>query len=485
MLDLTNRLTDALPVMSAKSAARTITGDSIVVVSGFGSVGYPKKVPLALADTGRDFSLTIVSGGSVGEEIDKRLADADAIARRYPYQARGATRTRINDGEMAFADAHISSFGDRIRAKEFGDPDVALIEAIAVGPDWLIPTASIGHTPSCVAAADELIVEVNEDQPLELQEFHDIYLPSLPPNREAIPLENPLDRIGTPFVEFDSEKLSGVVRTDRSDTTYEFRDSSPSDEAIADLLVRFLEEEIDRNPFFEDRLCLQFGVGSLGNALMGGFGDIEIGDRELVYYGEVIQDGLLDMMDAGKLSGASAASLALSEDGLDRLFEDSDRYADDIVIRNGDISNNPALINRFGVIGVNSALEVDIYGNVNSTHVGGTHIQNGIGGSGDFNRNAAVSVVALSSIASSGDISRIVPMVPHVDHTEHDIDIVITEQGLADLRGLVPDERAEALIENCAHPSFREELRSYVARGNQGGGHIPHNLESAYWHLDW
>lgn len=485
MLDVTNRLTDTPPVISAESAAQRISADSVVVVSGFGSVGYPKEVPLALADSGRDLSLTIVSGGSVGEEIDERLADVDAIARRYPYQSRRPTRTRINGGDMAFADAHVSGFGDRIRAGEFGAPDVALIEAVAVGPDWLIPTTSIGHTPACVAAADKLIVEVNEDQPLELQEFHDVYLPSLPPNREAIPLENPLDRIGTPFVEFDPEKLSGIVLTERSDTTYEFRDSSPSDEAIADLLVGFLEEEIDRNPFFEDRLCLQFGVGSLGNALMGGFGDIEIGDRELVYYGEVIQDGLLDMMDAGKLSGASAASLALSEDGLSRLFEEPDRYADNIVVRNGDISNNPALIDRFGVIGVNSALEVDIYGNVNSTHIGGTHIQNGIGGSGDFNRNAAVSVVALSSIAGGGSISRIVPMAPHVDHTEHDVDVVITEQGLADLRGLAPDERAEALVENCAHPSFREELRSYIARGTNGGGHIQHDLESAYWHLDW
>lgn len=485
MVDMTNRLIGDLPINTAESTASSIAADAVVAVSGFGSVGYPKAVPLALAASDRDLALTVVSGGSVGEEIDDRLANADAIKRRFPYQARSPTRDLINDGQMAFADAHISSFGDRVRAGEFGWPDVALVEAVAVGPDWLIPTTSIGHTPSYVAAADEIIVEVNTSQPLELQAFHDIYLPSLPPDRQAIPLADPLDRIGTPFVEFDPGKLSFVVQTARSDTTYEFRDPNPSDEAIAGYLVGFLESELDRNPFFTDRLCLQFGVGSLGNALMGSFGDLDVGDRELVYYGEVIQDGLLDMMDAGKLSGASAASLALSESALDRLFEDTDRYADDIVIRNGDVSNNPALIDRFGVVAVNSALEVDIYGNVNSTHISGTHVQNGIGGSGDFNRNGAVSVVALSSVAGGGEISRIVPMVPHVDHTEHDVDVVITEQGFADLRGLDPRERASALIVNCAHPSFHDDLESYLERGERDGGHIPHDLQSAFWHLEW
>ncbi|MFO7927658.1 MAG: acetyl-CoA hydrolase/transferase C-terminal domain-containing protein [Halobacteriota archaeon] len=473
-----------LPIVSAETASEHVPDDGIVVVSGFGSVGYPKSVPLALAESDRDLSLTVISGGSVGEEIDETLADADAIARRFPYQARSGTRTRINGGEMAFADAHIASFGDRVRVGEFGTPDVAIVEAIAAGPDWLIPSTSIGHTPAYVAAADRIIVELNEVQPLSLQHFHDVYVPDPPPHREPIQLRHPAERIGSPTVSFDSKKLVAAVRTARPDTPYTFRETTPDDESIAAKLIGFVEGELERNPYLDERLCLQFGVGSLGNALMGGFEDLDVGDRDLIYFGEVIQDGLLDMLGAGKLESASAASLALSKSHLERLFENPDDYADNIVVRNADVSNNPALIDRFGVIAVNSALEIDLYGNVNSTHIGGKHLQNGIGGGGDFNRNALISITALSSVASGGEIPRIVPMVPHVDHTEHDVSVVITEQGVADLRGLSPRERADELIENCAHPSYRPALRSYLDRSDRSGGHVPHDLDEAFSSLE-
>jgi succinyl-CoA:acetate CoA-transferase len=156
-----------------------------------------------------------------------------------------------------------------------------------------------------------------------------------------------------------------------------------------------------------------------------------------------------------------------------------------VVLRPSDVSNSPELIRRFGVVAVNSALEVDVYGHANSTHLNGSHLVNGIGGSGDFIRNAHLSVVTLQSTAAGGDISRIVPMVPHVDHTEHDISVVVTEQGVADLRGLDPRERAEALVEQCAHPDYRADLRTYLDRAEASGGHMPHDLDTALsWHAD-
>ncbi|TKI78799.1 acetyl-CoA hydrolase, partial [Bacillus wiedmannii] len=104
----------------------------------------------------------------------------------------------------------------------------------------------------------------------------------------------------------------------------------------------------------------------------------------------------------------------------------------------------------------NTALELDIYGNVNSTHVLGTKMMNGIGGSGDFARNARLAIFVTKSIAKGGNISSIVPFVSHVDHTEHDVDVIVTEQGYADLRGLAPRERVELIIENCVHPMYRD-----------------------------
>lgn len=479
------RLQGDLPTTDPKTAAEAVGSEDLVLVSGFGGVGYPKRVPEALAADERELALSVVSGGGVGAELDDRLVESGKLARRYPFQTRRASREAINDGSVAFHDRHISRFGDEIRLGDLGTPDVAIIEAVAVGKDWLVPSTSIGHSPSFVASARKLIVEVNHAQPLELARVHDIDLRKLPPNMESIALDGPIDRIGSPTIEFDPEKLVGVVETERADDPYTFRDPTAADLAIASHLKGFLEAEIERNPLCEETVHLQFGVGSMGNALMGALDDIEFGDREVVYFGEVFQDGLLDSLDSGLLAGASATSLALSEAGQQRLFDDIERYAENTVLRPADISNNPALIERFGVVGINSAVEVDLYGNANATHLGGTRMINGIGGSGDFNRNSRLGIIALPATASEGEISRIVPMTPHVDHTEHDFSIIVTEHGVADLRGLSPRERAEAIIE-VADPGFREELDEYRARAVRGGGNTPHDLETALsWHAGW
>lgn len=474
------RLNGSLPMLDAEDASAEIPVDATVCVSGFGSVGNPKAVPLALADRDDDLSLTVISGGSVGGEIDDALVEADAIERRFPYQAQSRIRDAINDRSIAFNDRHISSLGTEVLAGHFGDTDVAIVEAVAVGEDWLVPTTSIGQTPAYVESTDHLIVEVNDAQPLDLQRIHDVYSPDRNLPRAPIPLSAAGERIGSPTIPFDPSKLIGVVRSNSRDSPYSFREPTDVDRAIADNLASYLVDEVHRSRAFEEAVTLQFGVGSLGNALMGELGNVDLGDRDLVYFGEVIQDGLLDLVDNGQLQVCSATSLALSTKGQKRLFDDLDRYAESMVVRPADISNSPALIERFDVVSVNSALNVDIYGHVNSTHINGRRIVSGVGGSGDFIRNALVSVVALPSTAGECDISRIVPMVKHVDHTEHDVDIVISEYGVADLRGTSPRERAEAIVENCAHPQFRNDLRAYIERAEQHNGHVPHDFETVF-----
>ncbi|WP_276259106.1 acetyl-CoA hydrolase/transferase C-terminal domain-containing protein [Haloglomus litoreum] len=479
------RFSGDVPVVDAVEAASFVGTNATMAVSGFGSVGYPKAVPREIRDAAEDYGLTVISGGSLGAEIDTDLVEAGAIDRRFPYQAQAASRNAINDGRIHFHDRHVSPLADEVAFGQYGTVDVAVVEAVAVGPDWLVPSTALGPTPAYVAAAERLIVEVNEAQPLGLQALHDVYRPSSPPHRDPIPLTDPGGRIGGAKIRFEPEKLAAVVRTEAPDSPYEFRDPTGPDLSIADNLVEFLYAELERNPVLAESVALQFGVGSLGNALMGAFESVDFGDRDVVYFGEVMQDGLLDMLDAGNLEAASAASLALSTEGQERLFDDIDRYKESVVLRPSDISNSPELIRRFGVVAVNSGLEVDVYGHVNSTHLNGSHVVNGIGGSGDFIRNAHLSVVTLQSTAAGGDISRIVPMVPHVDHTEHDVSIVVTEQGVADLRGLDPRERAETLVEHCAHPEYRPDLRAYLDRAAATGGHIPHDLETALsWHAD-
>ena len=469
------RVVGDLQTVDAATAAETVGEEATLFVSGFGGVGYPKRVPEAIA-AGEHRALTVISGGGVGDEIDTALVESGDMDRRYPFQTRPTARDAINAGDVAFHDRHIAGVADDVRfdglrAGVRGER-VAVVEAVAVGPDWLVPTTSVGNTPAFVRAADRLVVEVNTAQPLDLSRVHDVYTRADPPARDPIPLSAPAERIGSPVIRFDPDDLTAVVRTNRRDDPYEFREPDDTDQTIAAHLQTFLTAEIDRNPLFADAVTLQFGVGSLGNALMSALTDLDVGDRPLVYFGEVIQDGLLDMIDADRLAGASATSLALSAEGQDRLFEDVSRYAEAVVLRPGSVSNAAGPIERFGVAAVNSAVEVDLHGNANATHIGGTHVLNGIGGSSDFVRNARLSIIALPATAADGDISRIVPATGHVDHTDHDVDVVVTEHGVADLRGLSLRERAAALVD-IADPAYRSELEAYCGRVSEESGAAP------------
>ncbi|MDX6275893.1 MAG: succinyl-CoA:acetate CoA-transferase, partial [Nocardioidaceae bacterium] len=228
----------------------------------------------------------------------------------------------------------------------------------------------------------------------------------------------------------------------------------------------------------------QSGVGNVANAVLAGLNDSEFTD--LVAFTEVIQDGMLDLIDRGTLRAASATSFGLSDLGVRRFIDNIDAYKGRILLRSEEISNHPELVRRLGVIAMNGMIEADIYGNVNSTHIMGSAIMNGIGGSGDFARNAFLNFFLSPSTAKNGAISSIVPMVSHVDHTEHDVQIIVTEQGLADLRGLSPTDRADRIIANCAHPAFRDALTDYVARAKAArptARHTPHLLDEALrWH---
>src|SRR5574343_111625 len=186
--------------------------------------------------------------------------------------------------------------------------------------------------------------------------------------------------------------------------------------------------------------------------------------ENLTAYTEVLQDGMLDLIKAGKLNCASATSFSLSPDALSELYADLGRYKDKIILRPQEISNHPEVIRRLGVIAMNGLIEADLYGNVNSTHINGTAIMNGIGGSGDFARNAFISIFMTPSTAKGGRTSCIVPLGSHVDHTEHDVQVIVTEQGLADLRGLSPKKRAGRSAPGQHTPHLLGEALSWHQR---------------------
>ena len=472
-------------VVGAEEAARHIQDGMCVGMSGFTRAGDAKVVPMALAERAalEPLKITLLTGASLGSDVDKTLAAAGVLARRIPFQADPTLRKAINQGQVMFVDQHLSETVEMLRSHQLPQVDVAVIEAVAITEEGgIIPTTSIGNSATFAILAKKIIIELNLSQSMDLFGLHDVYIPTRRPFREAIPVTAPQDRAGLPYIPIDPSRIAAIVVTEKNDSTANIQPADDETNAIAAHLVEFFRQEVKKGNLGNSLLPLQAGIGSIANAVLQGFIDSPF--RDLTMYSEVLQDSTFELFDAGKLSFASGSSITLSGQKAKSVFGDINRYKDRLVLRPQEISNHPEVIRRLGVIAINTALEADIYGNVNSTHVCGTDMMNGIGGSGDFARNAALAIFVTKSVAKGGKISSIVPMVSHVDHNEHDVDILVTEQGLADLRGLAPRERAKLIIENCVHPDYRPMARAYFEQACQRGGHTPHLLDQAFaWHL--
>ncbi len=472
------------PVVCAEEAAAQIPDGATVAFSGFGHAGAAKALPKALAargrnehQSGRPYKLRVMTGASA-QSIDDPLAEACAISWRTPYQSASGLRKMINRQEVEYVDTHLSQVPEMVLAGFYGKIDFAVVEATEVTTDGRVYlTTSIGASPTYLKYADRVIIELNRYHCVRLREMTDITILSAPPHRGGVHLHTPLSRIGHPYAEVDPRRIVAIVESDGPDMIGEY---SPPDErsgGIAGHVVRFLVEELGSGRIPPEFLPLQAGVGNVSNGVMAALGESdEIPPFQM--YSEVFQDSLIDLMERGKLQGVSTTGLILTPQNLQRLYDNMDFFAPRIVLRPQEISNHGGVVFRLGVIAMNTALEVDIYGNVNSSHVYGTDIMNGVGGSGEFTRNAFLSIYVCPSIAKGGRISSIVPMTPHIDNNEHSVQIVATEQGLADLRGLGPLRRARAIIDNCAHPAYRDYLHRYVERAR--AGHIRHDLDTCF-----
>lgn len=486
MLDQRIRRPELLSRIVTPDVAAAFVEDGMTVgMSGFTRAGDAKAVPLAMASRAatEPFKITLLTGASLGHDIDGLLNRAHVLARRAPFQTDPDLRASINRGEVMFIDQHLSEMVEHLRSNEMGALHLAIIEATAITEEGhIVPTTSVGNTASFARLADKIIVEINLSQPLGLEGLHDIYIPGRRPLRTPIPVVACDSRIGTTAIPIDPDRIVAIVVTGEADSYSTVEPGDAVTEAIAGHLVGFLEREVNTGRLDMTLNPLQAGIGSIANSVLGAFAKGPF--HHLRMYSEVLQDSTFALFDAGKLTFASGSAITLSSEYSRKVFEHLDRYRDKVVLRPQEISNHPEVIRRLGLISINTALEFDIYGNVNSTHVDGTMMMNGIGGSGDFARNAYLSIFVARSTAKSGTISSVVPMVSHVDHCEHDVDILVTEHGLADLRGLAPRERAPVIIARCTDPAYRDQLANYFARANARGGHTPHLLEEAFaWHL--
>lgn len=464
----------ALKFMNADEAARLIKNDDNVGFSGFTHAGCPKIVPTALAKVaeeehakGNPFKIGMFTGASTGDMLDGALARAHAIKFRTPYQTNKDLRNAINAGEVPYFDMHLSSLAQEIRYGFLGGVDVAVIEACDVTENGeIVPTCGVGISPTVANLAKIVIVELNRWNPKEMRGMHDIVELQDPPHRGEIPIYSVRDRIGKDHIKVDPSKIIVV----ESNTPNEGGGFAPVDEVttqIGNNVANFFIKEMAEGRMPKSFLPIQSGVGNIANAVLAAMGESkEIPDFEV--YTEVIQDSVIDLMETGRIKFASGCSLTVSNPCIEKIYKNLDFFKERVVLRPSEVSNNQEIVRRLGIIAINTALEADIFGNINSTHVMGTKMMNGIGGSGDFTRGAYVSVFVTPSTAKDGKISAFVPLVSHEDHSEHSVKIVISEYGVADLRGKSPLERAHEIIEKCAHPDYRPLLREYIANAPKG-----------------
>lgn len=470
--------------MTAEEAAGLIKNNDIISLSGFTATGCPKAVTRALAakievehTKGNPFKVGLYTGASTGESVDGVLSRVNAIKFRTPYQSNADSRKALNNHDMHYFDLHISELTQYLRYGFLPKPDYAILEVCDITENGkIVLTSAVGIAPTIANLADKIIIELNQYHPKELAGMHDIYEPIDPPFRKEIPIYSVSDKIGVPYVQIDPKKVVGIVDTNLPN---EIRSFTPLDELterigknVADFL--YIEMKMGRIP--SSFLPVQSGVGNVANAVLEAMGsNKEIPAFEI--YTEVIQDAVIGLMKKGRIKFASGCSLSLTTPVLDEVYANLDFFKQKFLLRPQEISNNPEIIRRLGLISINTALEADIFGNINSTHIVGTKMMNGIGGSGDFCRNAYLSIFTTPSTAKNGKISSIVPMVSHVDHSEHSVKILVTEHGVADLRGLSPIQRVETIITNCVDNQYKDILWKYLQLGQKG--HTPQNIATA------
>ncbi len=478
-------MNSSYPILTADEAAALVQHNEVIGFSGFTPAGAAKVIPTAIAakarvehDAEREFKIGVITGASTGPSLDGELAKADAIKFRTPYQSNKDLRESINSGKTHFFDMHLSLLPQYVRYGFLEPIDWAIVEAADVSPDGkILLTTSVGAAPTFLSQAKKILIEVNSRHPKELLGFHDIYEPKSPPHRRPIPICKADDLIGTQRVWVDPKKIVGIVQSNREDEIKEFTPVTDVTTRIGQNVAEFLAAEIRSGRIPKAFLPIQSGVGNVANAVLGAMGEHPEIPRFQMYT-EVIQDSVIDLINQDRCSFVSGSSLTLSNPVLQGVYDHLESYRGRMLLRPQEISNNPEIVRRIGIVSINTALEADIFGNINSTHVLGQKMMNGIGGSGDFTRNAYISIFTCPATAKNGSISAIVPMCSHMDHSEHSVQVLITEHGIADLRGKDPRQRAKAIISNCVDPSFRDLLWTYFRLTENG--HTPQSFRSAF-----
>lgn len=480
----------SISTITPQEAAALVQHGDTIGVGGFGPAGAPKCITPEIAKraraehaAGRPFKISVVTGASIGASCDGELAAADAIDRRFPFSVNAEIRKAYNEGRVRYMDLNLSDNAAHLRQGTTGHIDWGILEAVEV-EDFgdrarIYLTAGIGIAPTiCRLARKGIFIERNSWHSTKVIGMHDIYEIEDHPFRTPVRITQPIERIGLPYIEVDTRRITGIYDCHVPDEGRPMTAPTPVTDAIGAHMADFLVWNIKQGYLPSHTLTLQSGVGSGANAVLGALGRSKDVPNFNIYT-EVLQEAPLHLMLEGRVATASTGALTISSEHLQELYANMNEYRGRLLLRPSEISNCPEVIARLGICSLNTAIEVDLYGHVNSTKIGGTRMMNGVGGSADFTCNAMLSTFTCGSTTKDGRISSIVPFCSHVDHTEHYVDAIVTEYGVADLRGKCAMEKAEAVVA-IAHPDYRPLLQEYLRLAEKGGGHTHHVLPAAF-----
>ncbi len=413
---------------AAEALANVKSGDRVVFAHACGEPLDLVDALVARADGLRDVEINHMVAMGRGEYAQPEFADS------FFHQSLfvgASTREAVKDGRGDYIPVFFSDI-PRLFRGGYLPPDVALVHVSP--PDkhgYCSFGISVDYTKPAAQAAKTVIAQVNPNMPrthgdsfIHLNEI-DVIVES---NQPIIELTPP--RIG------------------------------PVEEAIG----RHISHLVD------DGACLQLGIGGIPDAVLMFLHE----KNDLGIHTEMFSEGVVDLYHEGVITNARKTfhpgkMVATFLMGTRRLYD----FVDDnpvVHMRPVDITNDPQIIGQNDrVVSINSALQVDLMGQVVADSMGPLQFT-GIGGQVDFVRGAARSrggkaIIALPSTAKKGAVSRIVAALAPgtaVTTMRGDVDYVVTEHGVAHLRGLGLRERAEALIE-IAEPAFRDQIREEAA----------------------
>ena len=338
-------------VTTPRAAAAHIKNGMTVGFSGFTVIGYPKVLPAELArraEEGEELGITVITGGNVGDQLDGVLARSGVMKRRYGFQGNRDLRALANADRIQYVDTHVSHGPYLIKNGYLGKIDVAVIEVAAIRADGsLVLPFSVGIDDTLVKYADKLILEVNEAIPLEVEGMHDILTLERAPHTQAIEIFKPDDRVGSPYLPCDPDKVAAVILTNCEDTNQDLPAPTPDMEAIASHIVKFLQSEVAAGRLPNPLPPMQSGVGGVANAVLSALARSEL--DHLSVYTEVMQDAVVELIDAGKVACASGTALTISPSARERFYAHIDDYKGKIILRPQELSNAPEVIRRLSI----------------------------------------------------------------------------------------------------------------------------------------